>query len=116
MSEEYSLEGARDSLGQSIDGYRSANFRAQDTGVDATIWITTKNVGDHTPVARVEQPRHQFIAITLEPEPRVIGDLPIYIRGQARRWVRQNLNVLLSYWNEELNTSDALDQLTAIGQ
>jgi len=63
MSEEYSLEGARDSLGQSIDGYRSANFRARFTKVDAIMWITTKNLGDHTPVARVEYPRWQFVRL-----------------------------------------------------
>lgn len=54
------------------------------------------------------------VAITLTEPPEVLGELPTELRERAVRFIRLNRLVLLRHWNQEIDTRQVLDLLTAV--
>jgi hypothetical protein len=95
-----------------------ASLRTDRTGVDNTIFVSTRGYGRHAPRIKiaVDPPdslnaagKNASMAIS---DYRIIGEyLPSHIAEQAKRFIEQNRETLLAYWNCEIATEEMIKRL-----
>jgi hypothetical protein len=98
-------------------GYR-VSLRKDMTGVDNTIFVSTKGSGRHAPRIKIaiDPPNsfnetctsasmavHDFSIIGTYVSPRLVE--------QAKAFIERNRDVLLSYWNSEFDTGELFTRL-----
>lgn len=103
---------------------RSSDFKflrsrldADDTGLSGFLWIVVKASDRQVPkvywTANTRDGLDQGAAITVEPTPRLLfaGTSAEGILKELMRFVARNHQVLLCYWNMEIDTRGCLSQL-----
>jgi hypothetical protein len=97
------------------------SLRSEKTGVDNTIFISTKGYTEHAPRIKIAvDPPHTFNA-TSKSASMAIHDYSIRgesvapkIVEQAKRFIELNREVLLDYWNNTIDTTELIDRLRPI--
>jgi hypothetical protein len=103
------------------DLFEMANLSPKRTGLPFVVWISPKGGAPHDVRVKVSRgPKAksgEFISVALRPELRVVGggELSAEELDLLRRWVALNWNVILDYWEGEIEyTEDAIARLKAV--
>jgi hypothetical protein len=102
------------------DFYLMANLSPLFTGLPFVVWISTRGNAKHDIHVKISrslklQPG-ELTTIALRPELRVIGKQKVSTEDLAllSRWVEQNRETLLAYWEGEIDTGSALARLRKV--
>jgi hypothetical protein len=95
-----------------------ASLSANITGVDNTVFVSTKGHGRHAARIKIAidppdtfNPASKTASMAIH-DYSVRGEyVPTHIAEQAKRFIERNRAVLLRYWNCEINTDELLKQL-----
>lgn len=121
-------EGFSDKIKQKhfIEVFAMSNLRTQSTGVDgAVIWVSSGEFqgkeSQHGPRVKVMLGSKvtpggldKAATITLTDPPRVLGDLPSESKKQALSFVTTNLQTLLKYWKNEIDTAEMVEAIQKV--
>jgi hypothetical protein len=96
------------------------SLRRNVTGVDATVFVSTKGYGQHAPACiriAVGDPA-SLNAVTAGLASMAIRDCaltgaapPPHIVEQAKQFIERNRETLLSYWDGQIDTAELVEQL-----
>jgi hypothetical protein len=95
-----------------------SSLRKDRTGVENTIWVSPK-MSSHAPRIKIAiDPPHALTlggktaTMTIH-EPHVVtGEaVPTHVIRQAEAFIHRNRDVLLRFWNGEIDTGEMLDQI-----
>jgi hypothetical protein len=95
-----------------------SSLRRDETGVDNTIFVSTKGRAQHAPRIKIAiDPPDSFNA-TSKTASMAFHDysitgayVPPHIVEQATRFIERNRDVLLRYWDAKISTREMLDQI-----
>ena len=99
--------------------YDMANLFPKHTGLPFVVWISSRGGAKHDvrvkiapgPKARLEE----MVTVGLRPEVHVVeGTLSARDLALVGQWIEMNRETLLRYWEEEIDTVDALQQLKIV--
>jgi len=95
--------------------FEMANIGKSKTGLDESIWISVKN-SSHGPRIKIyknSQPKGENFSVTIEDEPKVIGNIFVNAKelDKIKQFVILNKVNLIKYWNFELTTDEVTDNL-----
>jgi len=98
--------------------YEMANFNQDSTGLEEVIYISVKP-GSHGPrlkVFRNKQPKGENFSVTIEDSPKTTGSVFVNAKELKRiiEFVLLNKQVLLNYWNFEIDTVTLVKTLKKI--
>jgi hypothetical protein len=98
------------------DLFTMANLFPEDTGLPFVVWISPR--GAARPDARIKVAKSErateFVAsVAIRPEPRLAaGHLSTAELALAARWITLNRDVLLAYWDGEIQrTKEVFERL-----
>ena len=102
--------------------YEMACFlRSRHRELPSNIWVSSKNA-NHEPRIKIQRSNdsrmqsNDTFSMTISDSPRAIGAIGPYLSSEDityfKDFVLKNKDALLAYWNEELDTSDLVNQLT----
>ena len=109
-------------MSSSCDTYAMANVRPKVTGLPMVVYISERNAR-HGPRLKVSQfygdkiSRDALFSVTIERTPRVVGD-----RGAIRSrdlglvfdFIELNMQVLLAYWEQTIDTAEMVQGLRKV--
>ena len=104
-----------------VDLFLMSNLSPRMTGLPFVVWISPRGGARHDVRVKVslgpKATPGEFITVTVRPEVEVIeGALPPGTMRQLRRWIELNREVLVKFWEGEIEyTEDVLRALTRIG-
>jgi hypothetical protein len=91
------------------EGFHLASFRKNTTGVDHTIWLSTR--GGPLPCIRVasDQPDSldhagKVAHVAVHDGSVVEGDMPAEALEQVQEFIKLNRDAVMRYWNDEIDT------------
>ena len=91
------------------EGFHMASFRKVTTGLDNTIWLSTK--GGPKPCIRVTiDPPHSLdnagktAHVAVHDGSVVEGDMPAEALEQVQEFIKLNRDAVMRYWNDEIDT------------
>jgi hypothetical protein len=96
--------------------YEMANFDPISTGLATRIWLSPKGHARHGPRLKVVTEDHKLLSVTLSPTPTVLAAPARYRLAAAslrkvEDYIRLNLDVLLAYWHDEIDTATLVARL-----
>lgn len=93
------------------DLFEMANLYPRTTGLPMTVWVSPRGNARHDARIKVHRVHGDHMApdntsvLALRPAPRVIiGELSPADEAAACAWAAKNLDVLIAYWNGEIDT------------
>ncbi len=91
--------------------YDMANLFPKHTGLPFVVWVSVRGGARHDVRVKVtpgpKAQRSEMISIGLRPSVHVIdGSMEAQDLVLVTRWIELNRNVLLQYWNEQIDTVD----------
>jgi len=99
--------------------FEMANLFPKHTGLPFVVWISYRGGARHD--VRVKVSRNakampsEMISVGVRPSVHVIeGEMDAHDFGLLKAWVEKNEQTLLSYWEGDIDTQDALDALTKL--
>jgi hypothetical protein len=102
--------------------FERGNLRPQTTGLPMTIWVSERGRARHAPRIKVSLQHGPKIDVantlsaTIEDEPRLIGGELVKSDYEAvKQHIRINREVLLAYWNGDIDTAELIRRLQRIG-
>jgi hypothetical protein len=94
------------------------SLRTQRTGVDNTIFVSTKGYARHAPRIKIAvDPPHtlnatsKMASMAIHDSSITGADLPPYVVEQAKQFIERNRDTLLRYWDYEIDTDEMIKQL-----
>ena len=103
-----------------VDLYLMSNLSPRKTGLPFVVWISPRGGARHDVRIKVSpSPKAQpgeFISVSVRPDVAVIeGNLPAGHLKLLRRWVELNRDVLVKFWEGEIEyTEDVLELLRPV--
>lgn len=101
--------------------FKMANLTPDETGLDRVVWVSEKGNAKHaarikvSPIAGNRIQSDGLVTVTLDNDPRVIGDVrAIGDLQKIKKFIRRNRKILLSYWNQTISTKQLLDGLKRV--
>jgi hypothetical protein len=99
--------------------FRMSNLYPKRTGLPFIVWISTGNGVQHDIRVKVSRGSKvkpsEMITVALRPMIRVVrGELSSEELSLLSEWIRLNWDVLFQYWNEEIDTVDAVERLKKV--
>ena len=95
-----------------------ASLRTATTGVDNTIFVSTKASGRHAARIKIAVDPPDSLNATSKTASMAIHDygivgayVPPHVVEQAKRFIEFNRDVLLDYWDAKISTEDLLERL-----
>jgi len=96
----------------------SVSLRSEKTGIDNTIFISTKCYAQQAPRIKIAvDPPHTFGAIS-KTASMAIHDYSItgeylapHIVGQTKQFIERNREALLDYWEHKIDTAELIERL-----
>ncbi len=118
----YALEGQsrKKSKGEDIsDLFNLSNLHQEDTGIDAVIWVSHKRP-NREPFITVESltDKASKVSISIEDKPKVLEPKKksnCDVISAASRWICLNKQVLLDYWNDDMNMIKNIRKIETVG-
>jgi len=105
-----------------IDLYEMANLYPEDTGLPVTIWVSPRGHARHGARVKVcRVPGNKMVpsntaVLRIEPEPRLVeGKLPSKYLEPVAKWIAENREHLLKYWNGQIGTGALIGRLKKLG-
>lgn len=99
--------------------FEMANLFPKHTGLPFVVWISVRGGARHD--VRVKVSRNakampdEMISVAVRPEVHIIeGSMPSEDWGLLCRWIQLNRETLVSYWNGDIDTQDALESLVKV--
>lgn len=96
-----------------------ANLGQKHTGLPFVVWISVRGGARHD--VRVKVSRNlkatpsELISVAMRPEVRVIdGEMSGSDLALLGQWIELNRDVIIRYWNSEIDTMDALQAIRSI--
>jgi hypothetical protein len=90
--------------------FEMANFNPQHTGLKEVIWVLVKNAnhGPRIKIFKDKQAKGESFSVTIENEPRVIGDCFVNSKEleNIKKFILLNKKLLIKYWEYQLDTVD----------
>ena len=120
------MERSRDSItevrherDQPEDFFEMANLFPKHTGLPFVVWISYKGGAQHDIRVKVSQgPKalpSEMASVAIRPDIRVAeGSVNASDLALLTQWVELNRDVLLRYWEGEIDTKDAIDAIRAM--
>jgi hypothetical protein len=113
-----SLEEYLTHSGDEDEDQDMSSLRREETGVDNTIFVSTKGRAQHAPRIKIAiDPPDSFNA-TSKTASMAFHDysvtgayVPPRLVEQATRFIERNRDVLLRYWDAKISTREMLDQI-----
>ena len=97
------------------------SLRTEKTGVDNTIFVSTKGYAQHAPRIKIAvEPPDSFNATSRSAsmaihDYTITGDyLPPHIVEQARQFIERNHQALLDYWECRIDTVQLIEWLNRV--
>jgi hypothetical protein len=113
------MDPATHLIDTSEDQFLMANLFPKHTGLPFVVWISYRGNAQHDVRVKVSpSPKaiaSEMAAVALRPEVRVVegslsgGDLAL-----LKQWISLNHDVILSYWNGDIDTADAIGSLKSL--
>ena len=101
------------------EGFHLASFRKNTTGVDHSIWLSTK--GGPLPCIRVASDPPDSLDhagkvahVAVHDGSVVEGDMPAEVLEQVQEFIELNRDAVMRYWNDEIDTFDLVGLLKPI--
>jgi hypothetical protein len=102
-------------------GYVDADLSPKRTGLPFVVWISPKACAPHDVRVKVSRgPKvhpSEWISVAVRPEVHVVGGgkMTSHDFGLLRKWIDLNRDVLVKYWEGDIEyTEDAIAQLRPI--
>lgn len=104
----------------SDDFFEMANLFSKHTGLPFVVWISYKGGAQHDVRVKVSPaPKalpSEMASVAIRPEIRVVqGEMSSSDLALLSRWIEINRNILLRYWEGDIDTKDAIDAIQPIG-
>ena len=96
-----------------------ANLFPKHTGLPFVVWILSRGGAEHDARVKVapgvKARPEEMVSVGLRPTVHVVeGALPARDLEAVTAWIELNRDTLLKYWEEEIDTVDALQQLKMV--
>jgi hypothetical protein len=111
---------ARDSGNDDSDGFfEMANLFSKHTGLPFVVWISYKGGAQHDIRVKVSPGPKTFpselASVAIRPRIRIVeGSLNPSDLALLSKWIELNRDILLQYWEGDIDTKDALDAIQPI--
>ena len=108
-------EGSADS----DDFFEMADLFSKHTGLPFVVWISYKGGARHDVRVKVSPgPKalpSEMASVAIRPEIRVVqGDLGPSDLALLSRWIEINRDTLVRYWEGDIDTKDAIDEIRPV--
>ena len=100
--------------------FDAANLYPKHTGLPFVVWISVRAGARHDARAKVSlDPKAQpdeLVSVAIRPEVRVVeGTMSQEHLRALAEWIELNREMLLQYWNGDIDTVDAVSMIQKIG-
>jgi len=97
-----------------------ANLFPKHTGLPFVVWISVRGGARHDVRVKVSASAKavpgEMATVGIRPEVHLIdGEMDAGAFGQLKTWIELNRDTLISYWEGEIDTQDALEALVKVG-
>ena len=103
------------------DIFHMTNLSPRMTGLPMSVWVSPRGNARHDVRIKVNMTHGRQMSVdntavvALRPVPRVVaGRLSRDDRNLVYDWIRLNYEVILAYWNEEIETDELIDRLKRV--
>jgi hypothetical protein len=101
--------------------YEMANLFPKHTGLPFVVWISYKGGARHDVRVKVSQgPKalpSEVVSVAIRPNVHVVeGNLNASDLALLSEWIESNRDVLLKYWEGEIDTKDAVDAIRQVNK
>lgn len=99
--------------------YEMSNLGPKTTGLDEVIWVSVKNA-NHGPRIKVFENKNasgKTFSVTVEDEPKVIGDSSIIDSKQLekiKKFIIKNKENLIKYWEFQVDTGEFIQNIMKV--
>jgi hypothetical protein len=97
------------------------SLRKNKTGVDNTMFISTKGYGQHGPRIKIAidppyafTPEGKTASMAIHDCSVIEAYMPMPLVEQAKKFIEANRDVLLEYWDGKIPTDEMIERLKAI--
>src|SRR4051794_3235306 len=101
-----------------LDFFLMSNLHPRTTGLPFVVWIAVNDGSDdvHVKITPGPQARpDQFVSVAIGRDVKAIrGEMNESDLDLLRQWVRLNRDVILRYWNADIDTAEAIATLRSI--
>lgn len=109
----------REVLTAAEDLFEMANLFPKHTGLPFVVWISYKGGARHDLRVKVSQgPKalpSEMASVAIRPQVRVVeGKMSASDLSALTRWIEINQDVLLKYWEGEIDTIDAVEGIRQV--
>ena len=99
--------------------YEMSNLFPKHTGLPFTVWISVKGGARHDVRVKVSRaPKAipaDMVSVAIRPRVRVVeGELDARELAVLSSWIELNREVLIAYWNGDIDTRDAIEALQRV--
>lgn len=96
-----------------------SNLGPKHTGLPFVVWISVRGNAQHDVRVNVSRSlkaiADEMISVGIRPEVHVIaGEMSGRDLALLRKWIDLNRDVIMRYWNSEIDTVDALEAIRSI--
>jgi hypothetical protein len=99
--------------------FEMANLFSKHTGLPFVVWISYKGAAQHDVRVKVSPgPKalpSEMVSVAIRPNIRVVGgNMSASDLELLSKWIERNHDILLKYWEGEVDTKDAIDAIRPI--
>ncbi len=96
-----------------------ANLLPKHTGLPFVVWISYRGGSQRDVRVKVSPgPRalpSEMISVAIRPNVRIVeGEMSASDFGALAKWIELNRDVLVKYWDGEIDTNDAIDAIQPV--
>jgi hypothetical protein len=100
--------------------FEMANLFPKHTGLPFVVWISVRGGARHDVRVKVSANSKampgEMATVGIRPEVRIIeGEIDAASLERLKAWIELNRATLISYWDGDIDTQDALDALVRVG-
>lgn len=100
--------------------FEMANLFPKHTGLPFVVWISYGGGAQHDVRVKVSRGpkalRSEMASVAIRPNIRVVeGKLSAADLALLARWVELNRDLIMKYWDGEIDTKDAVDAIRPVG-
>ena len=100
------------------DFFEMANLFSKHTGLPFVVWISYKGGAQHDVRVKVSagpKVAPDMPSVAIQPQVRVMeGNMSASDLALLTKWIEFNRDVLLKYWEGEIDTNDAIDAIRTV--
>lgn len=99
--------------------YEMANLFPKHTGLPFVVWMSYKGGAQHDVRVKVSHGSKaipsEMVSVAIRPNVHVVeGKLDASDLAVLKKWIELNHNVLLKYWEGDIDSKDALDAIRQV--